>query len=155
MERKSLNYFQKSKNSGAHCKNFVSIIYNHFRNRNSNHVVKKQKNNSAIFGPFLDLQDQKIKMTSLISKSRILLLFSSTFSKEESNRFPIKFLNRIIILFIKNLRMTSTSLSVFNHNRIGNDYRFMNTVFLIQGIYLSRISLVLNKMLQKSADLSS
>ena len=54
--------------------------------------------------------------------------------------------NCISILFIRNVRMTSTGLSDFNHNRIGTDYRFVNTVFLIQGIYLSRISLVLNKM---------
>ena len=71
MDRKALNYFvgfkprdliygSKSsikKISGARSGNSVSIIWSHFWNHNSNHMVKNQRNNLAIFGQFLDLQE--------------------------------------------------------------------------------------------------
>ena len=47
----------KKKLSWSHCRNFVSIIWYQFWNHNFHHVVKKQRNNLAIFGPFLDLQE--------------------------------------------------------------------------------------------------
>ena len=45
------------KNSAWHWRNFASNICYEFRNHNFHHVVIKQRNKLAIFGPFLDLEE--------------------------------------------------------------------------------------------------
>ena len=48
---------QNIKKKATLTRNFVSFIWYHFWNQNSNYLVKKWENNLAIFGPFSDLQE--------------------------------------------------------------------------------------------------